>query len=49
MDMLKLLGIEGAYRPLFVIDEALGLQYKGLSKDEKEIYDWRFQDFNMNG
>ena len=36
-----------AYRPSFVIDEALGLQYKGLSKDEREIYDWEFQDFNM--
>ena len=33
---------------IFVIDEAHGLQYKGLSKDEKEIYDWKFMDFNLN-
>ena len=23
------------------------MQYKGLSKDEKEIYDWKFQDMDM--
>ena len=47
MNMLIRLRIEGSLPSIFVIDEALGLQYKGLSKDEKEIYDWRFQDFNM--
>ena len=48
MDMLKKLEVEGGLPSIFVIDEAHGLRYKGLSNDEKEKYDWKFMDFNMN-
>ena len=47
MKLLKKLGKKNGLPSLFVIDEALGLQYKGFSKDEKEIYDWRFQDVDL--
>ena len=49
-DVMKMLeGFrKGGLPSIFVIDEAHGLRYKGRSKDEKEIYDWKFMDFNMN-
>ena len=43
MKMLEKLGVKGL-PSLFVIDEAHGLQYKGLSKDEKSKYNWEFRD-----